>query len=512
VNVVDSSTIEAFLKLAWEAPGTYRPWRLEGRSILLDRLQGVDCLSLRREILFESWKVSRSNLADPDRDYLRHSPRGLIETWCSNEALQDLAQWLAEATWTHPALDPATLAELGAQRQLELVEAATSVEIDRLARSERLFSFDTSVIRVCLLRATRSVLLNKSCPPKLQERIRYPYDMATLELALRAGAGFFEEARMRRALAGLDSECLIHLLSSVPAQLLESLRSFGLLTADDLVDGRLQHLDLSDCDVARAVFGEALTTTNVGFFAEVVRCHPQSSTILWLLDDAPRGLLPPEDARQLIDLEPSKVAVAAMRHLPMARLRGSDAHYAGECGAAWLASCPGVPAAERPPLTLDLLLRSQAHAYGPDTRIWYPPEVLQLESSRFPEAPNWRVSLPLTVADIQRNARIMRNCTAHLVGEILEGRVFLVVVHDQQQGHRYNVAILNRGNRFVVGQVNSWANGGIEPSWIRTAFQSRLHQEGEFPHWQEPSRSRRMPTDHRDRRCVSARSARRLRR
>jgi hypothetical protein len=511
VGLVDSPTIEAFLEVACEASGTYRPWRLDDRSTLFERLRRIDCLSTRREALFESWKVSRSNLADPDRDHLRHSTKGLIDTWSSDAAPQDLAQWLAEATWTHPALEPVSLTELGAQQQLELVEAATSAEIDRLACNDRLFSFDNSVIRVCLLRATRSVLLNKSCSPALRERIRYPYDAATLELALRAGSDFFEQARMRRMLAELDVERLTHLLSSVPAQLLENLRTFGLLTADDLVDGRLRHLDLSDRKVARAVFGEALSTTSVRLFAETVRRHPQSSTILWLLDDAPRGLLPADGARQLIDLGPSKAAAAAMRHLPLGRLRPSDANCASECGDAWLASCPGVPAAQRPPLTLDLLPRRQAYAHGPDTPIWYPPAVLQLDGARFPEAPDWRVSLPLTVADIERNARIMRNCTAHLVGKILEGCEFLVIVHDRE-GHRYNVAILSYGDRLAVGQVNSWANGGGEPSWIRAAFQSRLDQEGEFPLWEESLRARRIPTVHRDRRRASARSARRLKR
>jgi hypothetical protein len=509
-DVIDSSTIEAFLEVAYEASGTYRPWRLDGRSMLADRLRGIDCLPSRRDVLFELWKVSRSKLADPDGDYLRQTARGYIETWSAQEAPLDLAQWLSEATWTRSALDPTTLAELDAREQLELVESATLTEVDRLAGSDELFSFDTSVVRLCLLRATRSVLLNKACSSELRDRIRYPYDMATLELALRAGAGFFEQARMRRVLAELDDESLTHLLSSVPAQLLKNLRAFGLLTTDDLVDGRFQDLDLSDRSVARAVFGDALTTANVHLFAETMLRHPQSSTILWLLDDAPRGTLPPDEARQLIDLGPSKAAVAAMRHLPLDRLRPSDAHLASKCGDAWLASCPGVPAAGRPALTPDLLPRSQSHTHGPETRIWYPPQVLQLDGASFSEAPNWRVSLPLTVADIQRNARVMRNCTAHLVGRILEGCEYLVVAHDPQ-GHRYNAAILKCGNRFVVGQVNSWANGGIEPSWIRTAFQSRLDDEGELSPWESP-RSRRMPTDHRDRRRKNARSSRRQKR
>src|ERR1700722_5296165 len=106
------------------------------------------------------------------------------------------------------------------------------------------------------------------------------------------------------------------------------------------------------------------------------------------------------------------------------------------------------------------------------------------------------------------NARIMRNCTARLVDKIVDGSAFLVVVHDPR-GRRYNVAILRDRSRFKVGQVNSWANGGVEPSWIRTAFQSLLDQEEAIPGGDGTPRAERSATTHRDRRRARARSARR---
>ena len=447
--------------------------------------------------------------ANPDLSYRRRTRTGLSEDRAWDEGLDDLQRWLTDATSPPAVLDPIAMADLDPHDQQALIQAATSADIELLAHCEGLFSLDTAVIGACLLRATRTTLLNRSCPPSLRERVRYPYDVATLELALRAGSGCFERPRVRRMLAELSDDHFTHLLASAPLQLVERLREFELISVDDLVEGRLRSLDLSDPDVVRALFGHVLISTHHRVFTDVLLRHPQSADLIWFLDDSPRGILLPEEARQLIDTGAPEVARAVMRHLPLDWLRPSDEQCARRCGDVWLASCPGLPAVERPSLPMDLGCPSDA--YSSATRIWYPSLVQQLDGASFDEAPNWKVTLPVTIADVQRNARLMRNCTAHLVDQVMEGSVFLVVVHDPQ-GRRYNVTIVMEDGRFEVSQVNSWANGGVEPSWVRKAFRSRLNQTEERVPWDDEGPTQRPQTTHRDRRRASARAHRLLKR
>jgi hypothetical protein len=105
----------------------------------------------------------------------------------------------------------------------------------------------------------------------------------------------------------------------------------------------------------------------------------------------------------------------------------------------------------------------------------------------------------------------MHNCTSGLIEDILEGSAFLVIVHDPE-ARRYNVAITREGRHFVVGQINSWANGGIEPAWIRPAFTQYLNESEPCPPWENQDRPHRPRTPHRDRRRRQARIARQRRR
>jgi hypothetical protein len=104
----------------------------------------------------------------------------------------------------------------------------------------------------------------------------------------------------------------------------------------------------------------------------------------------------------------------------------------------------------------------------------------------------------------------MRNCTAGLIDDVLEGSMFLVIVHDPE-GHRYNVAVTRDKGRFAVGHINSWANGGIEPRWIRSAFTRQLNDPEESAHRGSQTGLDRHPTPKRDRRRARARAARQRR-
>ncbi len=507
-GTVDASIIESFLELAVESPGTYRPWRL-GDPILLEAIQRAAKPSSRQHPVCDLWLATRTNVVDPEFDYRRGSSRAFVfNDW--EDGVDDLATWLRGADSENDLLDAEYVVTMAPEEQQRLVESASTTAVERLACDDDVFRLDVSAIGTCLLRATRSTLSNQSCPRELRNRVRYPYDMATLELALRGGPEFFERSRVCRMLAKLDGEHLLGLVAAAPAQMVDVLRQLDLLSADELVSGRLRGLDLRDRATCVAAFGPSITSETMDFVVAVALRHPHASHLAWLLDDTERGLLPAQDARRLIDRGCPSVAHAAMRHLPLELLVASDRECASRCGDAWMAACPGLAAIERPLLPSRLLRQEEYTASPTGRRIWYPAQLRELEDATFPEACGWQITLPRTIADIRHNAKVMRNCTASLVDQIVEGSLFIVIVHDPS-GHRFNVAVHRERDHFVVGQVNSWANGGLQPSWIRAAFTRQLNERDELPSWEYMDRPRRRPTRRRDSRRSRARARRCIR-
>ena len=315
---------------------------------------------------------------------------------------------------------------------------------------------------------------------------------------------------MRRILGELGETAWRELVEAEPKKASEVLRTLGLVTVDELVTGRLRHLDLGDRATSLALFGSPLEPATLDVAFEVMVHHPDAGELAWLLDETPIGRLSPEQARHLVRTGSAPIAKAALRHLPLACLEPSDWELAVRCGVPWAAACPGRSAVERPPVPARVLESWRPPAVR-GRWIWYPSELRDLEDARFAQAPGWRVSLPRTAADVERNAKVMRNCTATMVADILDGLTFVVVVHDPE-GHRYNVEITRDRTGFFVGQVNSWKNGGIEPPWIRTAFIQRLSGRDGFSQWDDDDVPHRPATPHRDRRRTLARVARRRRR
>lgn len=504
-DAVDASTIENFLELTVTALGTYRPWRLDDRPAALGTVASLSRAAPKRLMLFELWTHSRAHLLAPDADYRRESESTFVDQW--GDTYGDLAAWLEE---TSDGNDPLNVAGLSPAQQRSHIEGASAGRIDRLARYQDLFEMDEAVIGTCLLRSTRNVLTNAACPQELRDRIRHPYDLATLELALRAGIGCFERARVRRMVGQLDGASLRALVAAEPGRILESLRELGLISADQLLHGGLRGFDLQDRPINGAIFGGTDRRQAIELVTELALRHPQADALVWVLDDAPRGAVPPDAARRLVDAGSPQIARSALRHLPLALLTPSDAHCAAECGHAWLAACPGLSAVERPPLPWDCLGQWQGPS-GAATRIWYPEQLLQLEGATLTQAQGWGITLPRNADEIRHNAKVMRNCTLGLIDEILEGSTFLVIAHDPE-GRRYNVAITREGRRFVVGHINSWANTGREPAWIRPAFTQVLNEGEPYPPWEDQDRPHRPRTPHRDRRRRRAQVARRRRR
>lgn len=510
-EVVDTAAVEVLLESAESTPVACRPLRLEDRWELQQCLARIGPMAGRRRVLLAMFGDRPIRLLDPElADDWNHPSRHWDWLWaewdlpwCKED---DLAAWLARLG--QPGIVERVAAAETTARQIELVANASRLELEELARSELVFDLDQAIVARCLLEATAALLANPACPPGLSDRVRQPYDLATLELAIRAGDRHVDAQRLRRMLSRLDADA--YLLARVPERFLDALRRCGLLSARDLTVGRLAAVDLSEKRMAAAAFGSPHAWTRLGvpdLLVAALRCHHQADELVWLLDWAPVGALAAEHARALIDKSSAVIARSALRHLPLAELSARDAAVAAACGGPWAAACPGLPACQRPVRTDFQVVYDRPDSAG--TRYWYPPPVAALTAEPFDEAPGWTVELPKTPAEVEDNARVMRNCTAEFVDTIGDGSAYLVIVTDPQ-GRRYNVRVRRNGQRFVVDQVNSWANGGIEPAWIAPAFGCRLDRP--YTISQDPPVPWRRPSDRRDRRRSRSRSARRLKR
>jgi len=513
IGVVDTSTIEALMEAAADAQVACRPIDLADRYQLHDRLGRIRHLPSRRRKLLELWADLPTRLAwrpEPSGGGSSHDFWGFGPF---DSYLLDPHTAMHSHFPLHTGDIVRTYSDATPAEQVELFKRVQPGVMELLAASEALFDLAKPIVATCLLHATAIVLTNKACPPELRTRVRYPYDAATLELALRAGPWHFDIARMRRRLEMLDPDERSHLMAKIPFQLLLGLRCCGLIRAEDFISGDLASLDLADRRIAMSAFGRLFDWPGSSIPAVLVETllrHPQAGSLTWMLDSAPTGRVPGEIARTLIDNAGRVVAAAAIRHLPPEALESRDADLAAQCGDFWTARCPSVPAALRPERTPDL--DDDYAALGWNAPFSYPQAVAALDGATFPEAPGWTVSVPRAPREVRRNARLMRNCTGRFTYDITEGFWYLMIVHDPQ-GHRFNVGIDREGHRFTVGQINSWGNGGIEPSWIRPALRAWFRDA----RWREPlsveaARPVRRPSDRRDRRRARASAARRRKR
>ena len=183
-----------------------------------------------------------------------------------------------------------------------------------------------------------------------------------------------------------------------------------------------------------------------------------------------------EILRQLIDHGSPDVQLAAARRLPMSDLTAGDAELALRLGGDWAAACPAIPASQRPH-------RPERPPFGqfvsiPATaRFHYPPPIAALNGRTFPAAPGWTISPPATGHELAHNAKVMRNCTAGLA-EAIDGEELYLLIVDDPEGRRYNVAVGHEARRYWVGEINSRNNNGQRPHWLRRALIEWFRQAG----------------------------------
>jgi hypothetical protein len=511
-NVVDTTAIELLLESAAGSMLTCRPRSLADRWELQDHLTAFDHMPARRRELLRLWdgRVEELDVDPPGDDEFRTD----LLTWFEDLDDDWDLYWDAEVVVPVDRVDAAQIIHATTRDdQLELFARAPGLGHE-LARSSSLFELAEPIVEHCLLHHTAAVLTNPACSTELRDRIRLPYDQATLELAVRAGVNQVDRARLRRMLAAQTDTQRARLLDLIPIEYLTARRWCGLLTCHDLVDGDLAAVDLCDRSVAGAALGCARQWSFGAMPAvvlEVLTNHPQADDLAWLIRDL-HGMSG-EVARRLIDAGPPQVRCAAVRRTPGDHLEERDGQLLLDLPGvdALIAACPGIPGARRPATTLPTL-GVERYRHALDTiPFTYPPQIMAMLGPDHPGLPGWTFCLPESPVELQRNAQLMRNCTMEMLEDIADGRRFLLIVHGPR-GDRYNVEIHRRRHGYEVGQINSHANGGIEPTWLRPALGARLSMPEVRPTPRDRSTTARAGRDRRDRRARRAAARARRRR
>jgi len=448
-EVVDTAMIEALLAAATDAHTVCRPLTLADRLDLQDRLLRIDHRPARLAELLRLWHDTPASVEPIELD-------GFFARWNdqplgSFEDEDDCGERNARVDGTFRVLPDLLERAASDVEQAELLASIAPYQLRQLAAWDRLFDLPDETVGACLLRYTAMVLAHPSCPEGLRSRVRFPCDVATLELALRAGPGFAEKPQLRRMLHGLSPDDRAHLLAVIPLVFVTALRHGGLLRPADLLTGDLAVLDLDDAEVRFAALGR------------------------------------PDDGALGVD----------------------DADLAVRLGGVWAATCPGVPANQRPPR---LLTATWPSAWTRSAFV-YPPEIEGLAGATFAEAPGWTILLPRHASDVERNARRMHNCTTGYITDIAIGSRCLLIVQSPD-GTPYNVMLYRSGTAWWdVCEINSRFNGGERPDWIVPALQAwfrRPRPPAAVESDPTPAPPRRRPTPHRDRRRRRSSAARRV--
>jgi hypothetical protein len=507
-EAVSASAVEAFLEEAAEADVVHRPLRIEDRRGVLQHLDPCRTEAARRATVRRLWRS-----ATPEVE--QWPPHPEHEQWLLEDDLALQAELIRglgggepEGRSLRPLAIDVYVAE-GDEAQLATFNQLDEVERLQVTWHDDLFELAEGIVGHCLLEHTAWVLSNPSCPGELRERVRYPYDLATLELAVRAGPPWFCVARVRRMLGALDHATHLRFLTQIPGAYLGARQVCGLNTLDELTHGCLEGLDLSDRATAHAALGTAASWHWRRVPAEVIDIlihHPQAPHLAWVLAGHLAGELEAHSARRLVRDACPEIAGLALRWVPSGELTAENAELALATGPYWAARCPGIPASARParnvPSIYELcdaegwqpVVGASRRGRRPHEPFSYPPAIEALRQP-YPQAPGWKVTLPESPAALARNAELMLNCTASFATHIDAGAAFIVVV-ESPEGVRYNVAVYalfdqNGETRYRVGEINSWANEGFQPAWLAGAITARLASPPVFEIPEPPVRTRR---------------------
>lgn len=254
---VSTAAIEEFLEAAAGCEIVRRPLQLDDRHVLNEHLERCRTDPQRRAELAWWWQSRTDDVRwRPDPE---DRPDDLFTDWLYRP-LDDPPCWAVGAPpcsnpshplcWDQPEAGtdsegpsrPTSIEVFAADNggdQVQLFNHLETAERAAVASDWRLFDLDEAVIGRCLVEHTVAVLANPACPHGLRDRVRHPYDAATLELAVRSGPAHFEVARVRRLLDQIDEAEHCRFMKQLRLPYLKARQACGLNTVEALTTGRL---------------------------------------------------------------------------------------------------------------------------------------------------------------------------------------------------------------------------------------------------------------------------------
>jgi hypothetical protein len=407
-KLLDPSTTERFLEDVAHAGSTYRPLEIADRLAICDQLTGRPPAKRLATLLEMWWKPENGDRrwdlrnTDPWHVNAYQNPSefsGESHRWAQQAGTDfyrlfdgdDTWWWLSDPIEATVYAAPATVATRSGERQMAWFEGLPAQAKIDMASDPIVFDLDDRVVAAWLQEQPRQVLANSACPPGLLSRVKHPYDLATLELALASGR-WKSAGRVARLLQALDHDVFADLFGRYRYAIVEVLRKAGALRSA---------LDRSRGDTAAAII------------AELPADQLTASDIPLVLES--------EDGRLLITC-PGIPAV----------IRPPQGH----------------------PLVTGDFIRWMWEA-GPQGGgvIWYRADILELDGQPLPFAEAWTVSLPFSLEDLKYNAGLMRNCTADYFGQLAGGKYLLLIL--ERGDIRVNVGLAHDCSRWEVDELQA---------------------------------------------------------
>ncbi len=506
-DLVDTTSIEHLLRHAIESDTSLRPLAPDLRDRVTEVLGFARTPALRREFLSRLWRpggdpeehagagrefprrfdVTWSGLSQPRLTLNRLVWRGWAGFGADEESLHYVSEGGSYREWVeipHPPVEQ-VLASTGAER-VERLRSLDPVDLRVLAHDPRVVE-ESDLFELLLLEATDALLANEACPEGLRLRVTYPHDPASALLAVLAGPHSVDVARLRSWFRTADVEDVRWIAQHSPVHLCAALNWLGLLNAQSFTSGALRDVDLHDPWILRAAF--CRTRDGRANHVHPLLAELQARPDVDISEAAARWCepYPPVDDPRLA-LELARTATGGLRRLVPALYRTvpldvicgrrdrRDAECVSEIPARLACRIPMVPAGARPERSGPHVYRSLsvAHCGGPFA---YAPEIARLDGAVLPGHSEWTVTLPATIADLERNARRMGNCTAGYTDQIVE-QAAVILILEGPGGERLNASLHNWSSdscpasprMWRVGEINSVGNGRDVPGWVADAL------------------------------------------
>lgn len=400
-----------------------------------------------------------------------------------------------------------------------------SALVRRHHRAEAIDLDDHDEMVAMLWDNTDVLLARPDCPQELVEMIRHPYNEATLHLAIRAGGGCYEPARVKRMLVAADRPSVERIAEHSLDRLVVAVLQLGLVANDGLrwlllsvssdvwrrgvlslgtpmsanlvvrtaladpatppalltallLETPVLHTEfgqtpLVDDTIVSVLLGHADRTVRVAAAGHVHSAWPDAVAV-----KAAAGELREANATELIDgalrsAHPVVVAAAVDRSAERGVIVDP---FELVCDVTEVA-----PLVESNPLRVSnawlpfvagtpAIVHTRCTPEGSRRHLpyRYPEAVLRMDGVALPGHPGWVVHVPVDRHELLANASTMGNCSGYFDRRIEERDGFLLIVTGPS-GQRCNAALANRHDGLDLVEIKDRFNVPA-PVWMEAAL------------------------------------------